>query len=74
MTVNVFDSPTTYGTGTLTVHDPVPVLTTTQQTISGVEGTPVSLPSLQFSYPGVSTTFLASIDWGDGQVTTGAIT
>ncbi len=73
VTVSVFDSPTTFGTGTLTVHDPAPVLITTQQTISGVEGTPVNLPSLQFSYAGVSTTLSASIDWGDGQVTMGAL-
>ena len=74
MTVTVFDSPTTFGTGSLTVHDPAPTLVATGQSITGNEGSQVSLPAVQFSYAGESTTFSASINCGDGQITPGTVT
>ena len=73
VTVTVFDSPSTKGSGTLTVHDASPVVPLVQQAVTGVEGSPANLPPVQFSYPGTSTTFSASIDWGDGAVTQGTI-
>jgi 6-phosphogluconolactonase (cycloisomerase 2 family) len=79
VTIRVSEGSGLAGSSTLRVIDPAPTLAASNPSLSGNEGSPVSLSGVTFSYPGfavngVTPVFTATIDWGDGSKTAGQVT
>ncbi|WP_193789042.1 PKD domain-containing protein [Zavarzinella formosa] len=77
VTVSVNDGSAT-GSDSFTVNNAVPVITVGNSLITGNQGDPVSLQATfsdtGFDFGGVTKSFTATIEWGDGTTSDGVVT